>query len=226
MSKIKKVDSSPDSQGGQIYTNEFKPNPEPKPRMWIVDNFYENPDAIREFALGQYYFDDPGYLGMRTRKQYLFDGVKERFEQIIGSKIIGKEMWENYGMNGRFQSASSGTSLVYHCDQQMWAGMIYLTPNAPVASGTRLMQHKETKIRHSQEPVNGKNIDHAFNQHSFVDPHPYEDVDVAGNVYNRLVIFDAKCIHAAQDYFGWDIESGRLWHMFFFDTEPLPGQIK
>ena len=134
-------------------------------------------------------------------------------------------MWENYGMNGRFQSASSGTSLVYHCDQQMWAGMIYLTPNAPVASGTRLMQHKETKIRHSQEPVNGKNIDHAFNQHSFVDPHPYEDVDVAGNVYNRLVIFDAKCIHAAQDYFGWDIESGRLWHMFFFDTEPLPGQI-
>ena len=43
---------------------------------------------------------------MRTRKQYLFDGVKERFEQIIGSKIIGKEMWENYGMNGRFQSAN------------------------------------------------------------------------------------------------------------------------
>ena len=71
MSKIKRVDSAPDSQWGQIYTNEFKPNPEPKPRMWIVDNFYENPDAIREFALGQYYFDDPGYLGMRTRKQDL-----------------------------------------------------------------------------------------------------------------------------------------------------------
>jgi hypothetical protein len=167
MSEIEKTDLAPDSQWGVIYTNEFKPNPTPKPRMW-----------------------------------------------------------EDYGMNGRFQSASSGTSLVYHCDQQMWAGMIYLTPNAPVASGTRLMQHKETKIRHSQEPVNGKDINHAFNQHTFVDPHPYEDVDVAGNVYNRLVIFDAKCIHAAQDYFGWDIESGRLWHMFFFDTELLPGQIK
>ena len=224
MSEIKKIDSNPDSPYGQIHSNEFKVNSQPHTRLWIVDNFYEDPDAVREFALKQYYFDDPGYLGMRTRKQHFFDGVKEEFERIMGLKITGKEMWEDYGMNGRFQSAIAGTSLVYHCDKQLWAGMVYLTPNAPVAAGTRLMQHKETKVRHSHDQIVQKDgsvftIDSAFNQHTFVDPHPYENCDVAGNVYNRLVIFDAHSIHAAQDYFGHDIESGRLWQMFFFDAE-------
>ena len=81
-----------------------------------------------------------------------------------------------------------------------------------------MMQHKETKLRHSQEEVNGKNINAAFNQDTFVDPYPYEMVDTAGNVFNRLVIFDARLIHSAGDYFGHNIETGRLFQMFFFDA--------
>ena len=38
------------------------------------------------------------------------------------------------------------------------------------------------------------------------DPHldgtQFEPVDVFGNVYNRLVIFDASCIHSSSGYFG------------------------
>jgi hypothetical protein len=44
-------------------------------------------------------------------------------------------------------------------------------------------------------------------------------VDVLGNVYNRLVIFDASAIHSASQYFGTVKENSRLWQMFFFDTE-------
>ena len=105
-------------------------------------------------------------------------------------EIVSPEDWEDYGMNGRFQSCIAGTSRVFHCDQQRFAGIVYLTPDAPVGAGTSMMQHKETKLRHSQEEVNGKNINAAFNQDTFVDPYPYEMVDTAGNVFNRLVIFD------------------------------------
>ena len=91
-------------------------------------------------------------------------------------------------------------------------------PDAPVGAGTSMMQHKETKLRHSQEEVNGHNINSAFNQDTFVDPYPYELVDTAGNVFNRLVIFDARLIHSAGDYFGHNIETGRLFQMFFFDA--------
>ncbi len=50
-------------------------------------------------------------------------------------------------------------------------------------------------------------------------PFPFEPVDVLGNVYNRLVIFDASAIHSASQYFGTIKENARLWQMFFFDTE-------
>nr|BDD46030.1 hypothetical protein 7 [bacterium] len=50
-----------------------------------------------------------------------------------------------------------------------------------------------------------------------LDGTPFEPVDVLGNVYNRLVIFDASCIHSASEYFGTVMENSRLWQMFFFD---------
>jgi hypothetical protein len=37
------------------------------------------------------------------------------------------------------------------------------------------------------------------------------------NVYNRLVLFDSKNIHAAINYFGDTKENSRFFHLFFFD---------
>ena len=51
MSEITKIDSNPDSPYGQIHSNEFKVNSKPDTRLWIVDNFYEDPDAVRAYAL-------------------------------------------------------------------------------------------------------------------------------------------------------------------------------
>jgi hypothetical protein len=181
-------------------------------RAFIIDNFYEDPYAVREFALQQEYFDDPGYIGRRTRTQHFFPGVKEAFEEIMNTRITE---WESYGMNGRFQHNFAGEKLVYHCDEQMWAGMIYLTPDAPPQCGTSTYRHRETKVHHSSHP----RIMECFNQKTFLDKTPYETVDVFGNVFNRLVIFDGHLIHAASEYFGSDINDCRLWHMFFFDAE-------
>lgn len=186
-------------------------------RAFIIDNFYEDPYAVREYALQQEFFDDPGYIGRRTRTQHLFPGIKETFENIIGEKI---SEWESYPMNGRFQHNWAGEQLVYHCDQQRWAAMIYLTPDAPPETGTTMYRHKETKIYHnSQLNWDDGTVLKVFNQKTFLDRTPYEPVDVFGNVFNRLVIFDGRLIHAASQYFGSDINDCRLWHMFFFDGE-------
>lgn len=186
-------------------------------RAFIIDNFYEDPYAVREYALQQEFFDDPGYIGRRTRTQHLFPGLKELFENIVGEKI---SEWESYPMNGRFQHNWAGEKLVYHCDQQRWAAMIYLTPDAPPETGTTMYRHKETKIHHnSQIDWNAGQGLKVFNQKTFLDRTPYEPVDVFGNIFNRLVIFDGGCIHAASEYFGSNINDCRLWQMFFFDGE-------
>ena len=189
-----------------------------KPTSWIVDNFYENPDLVREFALNQDYVEGGfgrGFIGRRTEQQFLFPGLKERFEEIMGKTIT---KWEEHGMNGRFQIAWSGEPLVYHCDSQKWGGMLYLTPDAPYQCGTTLYAHKKTRARtYFDNGWDASWVDVPGDCH--LDGTPFEPVDVLGNVYNRLVIFDASAIHSASQYFGTVKENSRLWQMFFFDTE-------
>ena len=193
--------------------NEYK-----KSTSWIVDNFYNNPDEIRKFALEQEFGDESvitGFVGRRTFNQFLFPKLKEAFESVMGKKIT---KWEEHGMNGRFQICWSGERLVYHCDSQRWGGMIYLTPNAPFQCGTTLYADKKNRAR--------TYYDQGWDEYwantpgdCHLDRTPFEPVDVFGNVYNRLVIFDASCIHSASEYFGTNKENARLWQMFFFDTE-------
>jgi len=199
----------------EIPVFEFNSSTSYKNTVWVVDNFYKDPDAVREFALKQEYFEGGfgrGFIGRRTEKQFLFPGLKEKFEEIMGMKITN---WKEHGMNGRFQNCYSGEPLVYHCDSQKWGGMLYLTPNAPYQCGTTLHASKKTRARTYYDQ--GWDSDWEYTNH--LDRTPFEPVDVVGNVYNRLMIFDASCIHSASEYFGTVMENSRLWQMFFFDTE-------
>jgi acid phosphatase family membrane protein YuiD len=91
--------------------------------------------------------------------------------------------------------------------------MLYLTPNAPPQCGTTTFVHKKSGVRHSSHPE----IMTALDWNTTLDRTPYDPVDVIGNVFNRLVIFDARCVHSASEYFGYNIHNARLWQMFFFD---------
>lgn len=179
-------------------------------RIFVVDNFYTDPYAVREIALKQNFIEDLRYYkGKRTQVKYFVPGTKKAFEEIIRQKIT---VWDEYGVNGIFQTCNAQDPLVYHTDLQQWAAMVYLTPNAPFESGTSLYAHKETKVRHSDDP----RINECFSG-GFYDKTKFELVDCVGNVFNRLVIFNGKCIHAPSQYFGQTLEDSRLFHMFFFD---------
>ena len=182
------------------------------PSYIVVDNFYENPDFVRQFALKCDFKLHPEYhKGRRTEECYKFDGLKEAFEKIIGKKI---QSWDIYGTNGCFQYCIAGEQLVYHVDNQQYAGVLFLTPDAPIQSGTSLFRSRHTKkmkvAREEQSVVFA---------HGFLDPTEFEEVDRVGNVYNRLVLFDAQFIHAASEYFGNNLQNGRLFQLFFFDLE-------
>jgi len=217
------INLQPDSEWGLIHSKELVTNSSSKKRLFVVDDFYEDPYKIREFALQQTYYPGEGAVGSRTRKQYLFNGIKESFESIIGKTIADHTDdnfgWGNIGINGRFQFCTAGTPSVYHCDSQQWAAVIYLTPDAPPQSGTSFFRHRDTKVYHNSQ-INwnqGEGLK-VFNQKTFLDGTPYEPVDTVGNVFNRLVIFDGGLIHSGINYFGWDISSSRLFHIFFFNT--------
>lgn len=180
------------------------------PRMFIVDNYYANPDVVRDYALTQveYEQDLRWYKGFRSKTVYRPEGMKESFERIMGERIIDFEG----GYNGVFQIMMSSDPQVYHYDTQRWAAMIYLSPNAPTESGTRLHKSRRNATRHRDEPM----ANDAF-RGDFYDSTQFDVVDSAANIYNRLVIMDAGCFHSAGPYFGNTHETGRLTHLFFFD---------
>ena len=179
--------------------------------FFVVDNFYNNPDEVRSYALQQEFAEDIRfYKGLRTTRHYHPEGIKQAFEHIIGQKIVDFPE----GINGCFQITTSKDLQVYHHDEQKWAAMIYLTPNAPIESGTRLHRSNINGVRHWSQGQ--ELIDQAF-QEDFYDSTKFDVVDSAGNMYNRLVIMDAQNIHSAGPYFGNTPESGRLTHLFFFD---------
>ena len=185
-------------------------NRQPNKTVWVVDNFYSDPYAVRDYALKQEFKPEIEYFkGSRSLDQYFVPGTKEAFERIMGIKI---REWESHGMCGRFQYCTAQDSLVYHNDGQTWAAMIYLNPDAPYCTGTSLFASKNGARR-----TTDTNFSDDVYAGGFYDETKFELVDSIGNVFNRLFIFDAQNIHAASKYFGQTKEDSRLFHIFFFD---------
>jgi hypothetical protein len=183
----------------------------------VVDDFYSNPDLIRDFAINNLNFNSSDYhKGMRSSESFILNGTKEKFEQIIGKSIVN---WNNPSYaNGKFQFCTSLDSIVYHTDIQSYAAMVFLTPNAPLQSGTATYKSIYTNsIKIDSDETHTKTFKGLSNDLNFYDKTSFEVVDSIGNIYNRLIIFDSKNIHAAVNYFGDSIENSRFFHLFFFD---------
>lgn len=186
-----------------------------KTNLIVVDDFYENPDEVRKFALSQEFSVTGNYPGKRT-KSFLSDGIKEGISSImynIGGEVTNWFEGENgSGYTGAFQLCTSQDRTWIHGDYyNMWAGVCYLTPDAPVSGGTALYRYKENGDRISER---GKNT--GYDSYDYT---KWEVVDRVGNIYNRLILYPGHLYHASVDYFGNDIHSGRLFQTFFFDTE-------
>lgn len=185
------------------------------PSFIVVDNFYENPDEVRALALQQSYAPDLRYhKGQRTSTKFIAPGTKELFESLIGRKIT---RWTEFEYNGIFQYCTPEDPLVYHSDVQSYAAAVYLTPNAPPQTGTTFYRSKKyPDVR--KVDINDPNYRDVYENY-YYDKTKFETVDVVGNVYNRLALWDARLIHSASEYFGKNKEDSRLFHLFFFDIE-------
>lgn len=186
----------------------------------IIDNFYSNPDEVREFALAQDYSVTGNFPGART-EPFLNDSVKEYIEKHI-VPLHGKITWLNTEYTGAFQYTTARNRSWIHADENnKWAGVLYLTPNAPLTGGTGLFRHKATGLseipRNLDGSINQELIDKIYDDSQ--DMTKWEMTDFVGNVYNRLVIYKGDFFHSSLDYFGKDLYDGRLFQTFFFDTE-------
>ena len=206
----------------------------------IVDNFFKNPNKVRNFALHQEFKRDEksNYPGLRTDclsviepslhneflKKFFSIYYDFRFEQL------------NWIVEAKFQKTGNDFDTGWvHYDGDNYtnnkvAGIIYLSPNAPLQSGTSIYKEKnnvlipsinaQAKYSHYYSNGNSEELKNLKEQ----EKEQFDETINVSNIYNRLISFDADEYHAAQNYFGQDNES-RLILVFFvlkFNAHSLP----
>lgn len=178
----------------------------------VVDDFLDDPDAVRQLALRQD-FIKMHCAGLRTKQQFRdVAPYREEFERILDRRLTH---WDDNDANGRFQVCFESDAIPYHIDGQSMAGILFLTPNAPIEAGLSIFRGKQTGLRRRTEDRDL--MDRTFGGGAEFDRNRWEEVDRIGNFYNRLVLFDAQVPHGASAYFGTTPENGRLFQNFFFN---------
>lgn len=177
----------------------------------IIENFYNNPYEVREWALDMDFSVQGNYPGLRTESigDPWFSHMKDHFEKLLNKKI---NFWEA-GYNGAFQLTLENDNTWTHHDATVWAAVVFLTPNAPLESGTGIYRHKGSGIYyHKPDQVD-------YNEGGSTEE-DWELIHKCSNIFNTCVLYHGDYYHRSiLPGFGTDKESGRLFQTFFFDTE-------
>jgi hypothetical protein len=156
----------------------------------IRDDFFSNPDEIRNIALNAVYYEplpSQGWKGYRThellREEYSF--LYESIENEINSYYPLYEGKVPYEVECYFHYTTKDSELNLHKDWGYFAaGIVYLHSNPPEHSGTKVLE---------------------------------EEVE---NVYNRIVYYDANSKHGIVSAFGDCVTNARLTLTFFVPYPP------
>ena len=168
-------------------------------RALQIDDFFENPNLIRECALAQEFktpTENDVWLGLRSDVLDLnIGGIN--VEEYIQSKIKYHlpnipelEITMVFHLLPESVKGDMGDSFEYlqsHTDSEMvhFAGIVYLTPSPARNSGTSFFEDVNTKFGE------------------------------VSNEYNRFIFYPADIIHSATNPFGETKENSRLTLTFF-----------
>ena len=195
----------------------------------VVDDFYDDPDLVREFALGLEFFkgDRGSWPGVRTE---LLHRVDYDFFSVFSKKILEVLKQNDYTeiieLQTGFQSIDEtyGRGWVHDDDPKLnMAGIIYLNPGeVPNGSGTTIYNDAPdfNGERYSEMFMNDVLVASPEERTAFA-KYREEQISyftpntIVDNVYNRLVMFDSRCWHSADNFFGKDKYDARLTQVFF-----------
>lgn len=197
----------------------------------IVENFYEDPDAVRTFALKQQYqflvdTKNAEYVYPGSRTLDIFDLDKKLQETILKKFVSVFHNAEHevmrWAISTSFQSVSEEYEQgVIHTDKNtILAAVLYLTPDAPLNSGTSLFKPNNSFNEAKYQQALADN-DKRFRAGDIVMDTSYhsmfDEIVRVNNVYNTLIVYEGRHYHAANQFFGKTLEDSRLSQVFFIN---------
>ena len=198
--------------------------------LTVIDNFLENPDKVRNFALQQEFFKDERnkYPGTRTKPLYEIDPFfcNELLKKVFSIYYDFNNEALSWNADIFFQSIDSLYNEGWvHQDSNKVTGILYLNPNANLQTGTSLYKAKKNVLNANIDLFNDKKQSFFRGDisceeseiHRKKNNEQFEETVNVSNVYNRLVFFDANQYHSAQS-FSNDSKEQRLTLIFFIHS--------
>jgi hypothetical protein len=196
-----------------------------------VDNFYENPDSIREFALSQPFYkaEDGAWPGKRTKELHEIDS---KFFHDFCAKVFS--IYYDFAFADIEWTISTNFQLIeplsfdknslknhgwIHVDEStVFAGIIYLNPTIDINCGTSLFKViDEEKMKNNQTTAKSNYYKYGIdkNYESDILDHNQNFIETMrfNNIYNRLISFDGQTYHGANNFF--TDKEPRLTQVFF-----------
>ena len=194
----------------------------------VINDFYDNPDEIRKYALAQKYtycheMQDITYVFPGSRTKELKDLSYSLYEKVCKRLISVFHIPEHDVMRWQIRTsfqiveAEYGSGLIHQDQNTVFAGVLYLTPNAPLDSGTSLFKKNSTYNHELYDQLIKENDEH-FEKKVPIDCTYHQMFDEAvrvNNVYNTLILFEGDIHHCANNFFGNTKNNARLAQVFF-----------
>ena len=195
----------------------------------IINDFYDNPDTIRQFALAQKYkfrHEEEGldyvYPGCRTQDLHALDASLQAMvlKKLVSVFHIPEHDLMRWAISSSFQSVSEiYKEGVIHTDTNtIFAGVLYLTPNAPLDTGTSLYRKNASFDERKYKAACDLNTERFKTGKIVMDTgyhSMFDEVIKVNNVYNTLILFEGDMYHAANKFFGTNMQDSRLAQVFF-----------
>lgn len=198
------------------------------PTFITIDDFYEDPYKVREYALtceydgdkvsGNYNNGNAPWPGKMSKKPYLVPGL-----DLNVSKMLKRNVIQHLGKDsGKFRISKLGdtSNNLVHADDSLnnyplYAGVVYLNPDVIDTEGTIFYKHKPSNERvltskdeYKRIVANGEDKDISYWQRELV----------SYVTWNRLIIYPGHMFHGIGPLFGSTDESARLVQVFFWET--------
>lgn len=182
-------------------------------KVIVIDDFLKEPFLLRDFALKQDYLQHDYHPGKRS-KSFVNDEIEKNIQCFLPARY-GKILRFNNNFNCAFQINLYNEESWVHSDRyHNFAGVLFLTPDAPPNSGTSFYRFYDGTVSSINDENNLEKV-----MFYSKDKTKWEVISSVENKFNRLVLFDSRQYHQSTGYFGDNIDNGRLVQLFFFTTQ-------
>lgn len=193
----------------------------------IVDDFINNPEALRKAALELNYGKMSGaFPGRNSDERININGLDQQVSRLVGEPLRGQPAPQSHGKSRLSLASDKGTAKV-HVDPAHWSGILYLSRPEDCRGGTEFFRHLPTGTERA--PYDDEEA--ASYGYASAKEMVRGILDVESSIeskwemtmrvpmrFNRLILLRPWLWHTAGESFGDTLENGRLVYLMFFQS--------